>query len=889
MKIKTINFIYCLALIIFFFGPSYCYGDNTSGPYNLLQQLKNVPKTKIITKSNEIKSTVPKAVKKIETKAVEKVQIHKSVQNKLNIIAEQTIESTNIIFPWDKPVNMASYIKNDHLYVIFDKKIPATIKLLNNYINSQVIEHALIDNFYIYDIEKKSTCLVFKLIGKNIDKKYISVFKDHNSVGIKISSQKVQQKIINFLSKPFEIPTATIEFNTQELGESKIISFIDPINGDKTTILAVENYQYSIKNYFSYVDLDIMSTAQGIAIAEKSDGLIFNKDNNLFSIISKYGLNISSKYNSSDSNSIYQTAGFSRLPEFENNDGILTLKPYEKDFKNYVEAEKILKKKLYDSSIDEQYKFRINLALLNLANGFYPEAKTYLKYSSINNNLLKNKFDFLLVYAVSKFMVEDYKGADKTINKIDLSTVPAKNLDEVRFWQDIISLPNEKDSNLSNNLTEIFSKSNEVFLNQYPKNILTKLKLFELKFLIKNNYFNAAQNTVKELSEFQLKGEEEAEMYYEIANLQKHSLNHKAQFKFLTKCKDIPNSLYYSSKCEFDYIDYEFKNKIIDVDVAINKLQMLDFKIRNSDMEIEVLNKIAELYLMKEDYINSLLTWRIIHKYFPDKVDSLIARENMTKTFTSIFLTTAGEKYSAFEKVAIFDEFSDLNPIGSEGDKIALKLSDNLIQLDLLQRAASILKHQYKFRLIGYQKEATLNKLLEVYLELNRPKDVIKYLDAESSNNLSGQIKVSRNYLYAEALSQIEEYDKAIEILEGDLSNPADLVRANVYWKLKNWNAFNDNSEPYIYSLINNQQSLSNDDAEKILKQSISYSFLGRKRLLLNLYNNFKERLAIGHQKQLDVIHLLVKLQFNNNKESKILNTQDIQNIINDVYNQMTN
>ena len=73
------------------------------------------------------------------------------------------------------------------VYVIFDKKIPTTVKLLNNYIISQVVEHALIDNFYIYDIGKESTCLVFKLIGKNIDRKYISVFKDHNSVEIKIS------------------------------------------------------------------------------------------------------------------------------------------------------------------------------------------------------------------------------------------------------------------------------------------------------------------------------------------------------------------------------------------------------------------------------------------------------------------------------------------------------------------------------------------------------------------------------------------------------------------------------------------------------------------------------------------------------------------------------
>uniref|UniRef100_UPI001F2419AB hypothetical protein n=1 Tax=Candidatus Bandiella numerosa TaxID=2570586 RepID=UPI001F2419AB len=34
---------------------------------------------------------------------------------------------------------------------------------------------------------------------------------------------------------------------------------------------------------------------------------------------------------------------------------------------------------------------------------------------------------------------------------------------------------------------------------------------------------------------------------------------------------------------------------------------------------------------------------------------------------------------------------------------------------------------------------------------------------------------------------------------------------------------------------------------------------------------------------------LIVKLQFNTNKERKILNTQDIQNIVNDVYNQMIN
>ncbi len=886
MKIKTLNFVCCLVFVTLLLSSSYCYGDKVDGPYNLLQHLKNIPKPK--PKPNKVKSIVPKTVNK--AKVVEKAKVHKFIQKRLDVIAEQSIESTKITFPWDEAVNMASYIKNDHLYVIFDKKIPVNVKLLNSYVNKSIIEHALIDNFYTYDIGKDITCIVFKLVEgnkSNNSNRYFLVYKDHNSVIIKIFPQKIKPKIIDFVSKPFGVPTAKMEFDIENLGEAKIISFIDPMNGEKTTVLAMKNYQYIIKNDFYFVDFDIMSTIQGIAISEKSDGLVFNKNNNLFWIASKLGLNLSSKYNSSIGNSIFQTPGFSRLDEFKDNNGIVALKPYEKDFGGYVETANSLQKDIYSSSIDSLYNFRINLALLNLANGFYPESKTQLKYAMINNLLLKNKFDFLLVYAASAFMNGDYKYAEKVINEIDISSVPTKNLEEVRFWQDIINLSNEKDRNLNNSLIEVFSKSNATFLKGYSDNILIKLKLIELKFLIKNSYFNAAQNTIKELMSLKLKGENEAEMYYEVAKLQRLISNPKGELKFLNKCRVVPNSLYYSSKCEFDFINYELNNKIINIDAAINKLQVLDFKIRNSDMEIQVLDKIAELYLKKEDYINSLLTWRTIHKYFPNEIEALVARENMTKVFTEIFLTKIEKKYSAFQKVAIFDEFSDLNPIGSEGDRIALKLSDYLIKLDLLERAADILKHQYKYRLSGYQKDMALNKLLSVYLDLNRPKEVLKYLNVESTNNLSDQIKISRLQLFARALSEVGEYDKAIEMLKGDLTDPSDVIRANIYWQQKKWNEFNDNSEPYIYSLMNNNQSLTKSDAEKILKQSISYSFLGRKRLLLNLYNNFKERLAIDHKKQLDIIHLLVRLQFNKNKENKMINAQGIQSMVNDVYNQM--
>jgi len=150
VKIKTLNFVCILVFATFLLNSSYCYGDEVDGPYNLLQHLKNIPKPK--PKPNKVKNIVPKTVNK--AKAVEKAKVHKFVQKRLDVIAEQSIESTKITFPWDEAVNMASYIKNNHLYVIFDKKIPVNIKLLNSYNNKSIIEHALIDNFYTRLVRK---------------------------------------------------------------------------------------------------------------------------------------------------------------------------------------------------------------------------------------------------------------------------------------------------------------------------------------------------------------------------------------------------------------------------------------------------------------------------------------------------------------------------------------------------------------------------------------------------------------------------------------------------------------------------------------------------------------------------------------------------------------
>ena len=97
--------------------------------------------------------------------------------------------------------------------------------------------------------------------------------------------------------------------------------------------------------------------------------------------------------------------------------------------------ETALQKQLYDSSQDDEYNIRTNLALLYLANDYLPEATTHLEYSyNFSSPLLRKKYDFLLLYAVAKFMEGHFQNARKIVDLIDISSVPIRHIEEVKFW-----------------------------------------------------------------------------------------------------------------------------------------------------------------------------------------------------------------------------------------------------------------------------------------------------------------------------------------------------------------------------------------------------------------------------------------------------------------------
>ena len=876
--------------MILLIAPSMCLAEEARiSPYNLLENIKVFSKTDTSNKTDNKKKSKRKRehVKKQDKIRKEKPVLKEESIPNLDITIQQNANRTLITFPWKKPVGVTVYESSNYLWVIFDKKSSIKVDILNDFIENAVITHPVVENYIIPNIGDKASCIMLKLNKKTDENKNFLISKRNNFIDLSIGKYKAKVNNIDVMPKPFDI-NQKIEFNIENLKNTSIVSFIDPIVGNKMSMLTINDLQYNIENNYIFTDLDIIKSMQGIVIREKSDNLQMNKNNSSFWITSKSGLNISAKYASSKGTESFQSPQFYRFQQFQGKSGIVTLEPYVRILAQFNKIERKLQKQLYSSSIDEECNIRMNLALLYLANGYLPEATAHLEYSyKFYSPLFRDNYDFLLLYAVAKFMENKFQEAQKIISLIDISSVPVGNIEEVQFWQSMINISNNNSVYLSYEFINDFFKKNGKFLKNYPQNILSKIKFLAIEYLFKNKEYDAAESTIALLSTFDLNQKGKARLYYEKANLYEQTTKkHKTIMESLSQCIDSDNSLYYSSLCKFKMVNIQLKAKVIDINEAIKQLQSLDLDTRNSELEIGILEKLGSLFYDNKDYVNALLTWRVILDYYLDSPNLLAVINSMGSTFVDIFLRDLGN-YTSFQKVAIFDEFSNLNPIGIIGDEVALKLSDSLIDLDLLERASEILKHQVKYRLHGFFKEKALNQLLELYLELGQAKKILKLFEEGKVDHSLDQSNSTRRYIYAKAFAQEKQYHTAIKILKGDFSNQADMIRLNIYWKIQNWKAFNDNSEPHIYSLMQNNLPLTAKDAERVLMQAISYSFLNKTDLLDNLLSNFKERLLEKHKGTLDVIDLLIKLQYQGKNKVSMINTEYIQKAINDVYDRM--
>jgi tetratricopeptide (TPR) repeat protein len=261
---------------------------------------------------------------------------------------------------------------------------------------------------------------------------------------------------------------------------------------------------------------------------------------------------------------------------------------------------------------------------------------------------------------------------------------------------------------------------------------------------------------------------------------------------------------------------------------AVAQLDSLRFRWRGDGTELEVIRTLGEIYLGQGHYREALQALRSAGGRLNDSPAALQLQAELSDAFRKLFLQGGADNMEPIQAVALFLDFRELTPPGGDGDEMLRRLSRRLVDVDLLPQAAELLKYQVENRLDGVAKAQVATNLAAIYLMDRKPELALETIWGSRTTLLPNALNAQRRVLEARALTELTKYDNALELLGKDTSPEALDVRAEVYWRQKDWaNAAAVYERRLGERFKNSGTALSGEEETRLIRTGVAYSMAG--------------------------------------------------------------
>ncbi|MCH8110735.1 MAG: hypothetical protein IH905_02070 [Proteobacteria bacterium] len=273
---------------------------------------------------------------------------------------------------------------------------------------------------------------------------------------------------------------------------------------------------------------------------------------------------------------------------------------------------------------------------------------------------------------------------------------------------------------------------------------------------------------------------------------------------------------------------------------AIDDLEGLRHAWRGGEFEFRLLNRLSELYLQENQFRDALSTMRETVSNFNDWPGSKEITALMNELFRDLFLDHGADDVAPVSALALYFDFRELTPVGSDGDTMIRLLADRLVEVDLLGRAAQLIQHQVTFRLKGEEKARVGTKLAAIYL-LDRQYDkAMEALRESRWRVLAKEIRNERKYLRAQAHIGLDEYEDALGLLRRDDSAAAETLRAEIYWKTSAWEDAADAFAAILDARQQEQEPLSTREQQQVMQMTVALALSDQRDRIATVRERYK-------------------------------------------------
>lgn len=674
--------------------------------------------------------------------------------------ADRRARVASLSFSWSEPTAAAVFRRGGYMWVVFDRHQEVDANLLRR-LGGGLVHH-------VEQLPSRASTIVRMIVEPGYNP---SVRREGLLWIVDLMRQPMKADTpIEVQPQPQSPIGPRLYLPVTEGGRT--ITVRDPEIGDQFIVVPVIPLGHGIWPERSYPDLDMPATAQGIAVIPRTEKVSATSTRNGVDVTALGGglrlsadtarLEAMARVGSEAAlTEVYDIRGWMRGP-----------------VEDFTQNRQDLQMAVANATGERQNRARLELARFYFAHGFAAEALGVLRTLADDAPEYANSAPFRALRGGASYLMGRYSEAVE-----DLSHPSLAGIDEADFWRAAAQAALGDPALQARTLRQTGG-----VLGVYPERVRIPLALRAAEAAVDAADDLAAHNFLEAArTDTNTPGEEAAISYLE-GRLDEATGAYQSAVDKWEEVEGSQSRLY-RAKAGRDRLELLHKMERIDEQELIEGLENLRFAWRGGPFEFGLLMRLGELYGNTEQWPEALRTYKVAASYFPDLPGSERAAEAMRDIFDHLYLEGAADSMSPITAIALFDDFRELTPTGAKGDEMIRRLADRLASMDLLDQAATLLERQVKFRLEGVERARIGGRLGLVHLLNHQPEEALKALLQTRAPDMPEPLDRQRKQLMARALAELDQPNEAIELLEGDDSDTAKLLRAEIHWGEQDWQA----------------------------------------------------------------------------------------------------
>ena len=612
-------------------------------------------------------------------------------------------------------------------------------------------------------------------------------------------------------------------------GATRVVKVADPAVGDVLSVVTALGPAKGLPSRREYVQMALLPSIQGLAVESYIDDLSVARDGDIVHIGRPAGLALSPKWATADKEQALlgapRPAAMPSLVDYETwprtgTGGFLA---------RYNALLAVASVEEARTGPGAPIAARMALARFLVGSELSFEAIGVLNEAAHDQPRLLDDAEFRGLRGVARVMARRYKEADTDFSSPALVEDPASALWRAYVASQLAQWPEARAQ---------FAKGAQAY-ELFPAVWKVRFARADAQAALAQGDLNGADSRIR------LALMEKTDPYEELSTrlLQARVIElqgHKARALLMYQAISRAPAEYLSAPAQLRATQIQLETGKITPVQAAGVFDGLRYRWRGDATELETIRALGQLYLAQGRYREALEALRSAGKRLPDLPEALQLQADLTAAFRGLFLDGFADGLEPIQALALFYDFKELTPIGGDGDAMVRKLVRRLVDVDLLDQAAELLKYQADNRLDGVPKAQVATDLALIYLMNKKPEQAIQAINSSRTTILPAALNAQRRLIEARAWAGVGRFDSALEILDKDASRDAQELRAEITWKQKSWAAAGPLYEKSLGDRYRTASPLAADEEGRLLRAGVAYSLAGDDAALTRLRTQYQ-------------------------------------------------